>query len=194
MSAGPETERLCALWRDQRDDAGEPQKEVRMIAARIENLRRLVFWRNAVEYVAAMFVLAMFGAMMLDDRFLAVMRVGAALCVAGTLYVIVQLYRRTTIRRRTADLERPCIAFHRRELERQRDALASVARWYLAPFVPGLVTFFVGVPLVTGTGWMIGFGSLAAAAILYFAIARMNGAAAERLQHEIDALDVAAPR
>jgi len=38
-----------------------------------------------------------------------------------------------------------CIDFHRSELMRQHDLLATVWSWYLLPFTPGLVVFLIGL-------------------------------------------------
>ena len=48
---------------------------------------------------------------------------------------------------RVVELETACLAlaYHRRELMRQRALLQSVWSWYLAPLVPGLLVFGKGV-------------------------------------------------
>ena len=103
--------------------------------------------------------------------------------------MVTQLYRRASSRRLPPHaLADACIAFHRHELERRRDALASVWSWYLAPVVPGMVVFLLSFPLEAYTGWSevgIVFG---VSALFFVAVGVANRNAAKRLQREIDAL------
>ena len=65
--------------------------------------------------------------------------------IAGALTVMFELHRRGSARTAPADLGlSTCIDFHRKSLERQRDALRTVWIWYLLPFVPGLAIFEIG--------------------------------------------------
>jgi hypothetical protein len=119
-------------------------------------------------------------------------RWGAALMIAGSICVAWQLQRRAPARQAPpTSLARNCVEFHRSELERQGDALASVWRWNLAPIVPGLVVLYVAWTIERGIRWPITAALLALSAAVLLVIARLNHAAARRLQREIDALGAA---
>ena len=85
--------------------------------------------------------------------------------------------------------------FHRKELLRQRAALASVWRWYLLPFVPGMVVFLLGVslspdnpaPLSVKLG-VLAFAVFIEAAV-FGAIWWLNAQAVKALDKEIAALE-----
>jgi hypothetical protein len=87
------------------------------------------------------------------------------------------------------------LAFYRRQLERQRDLVASVSRWYLAPFVPGfllcIVSNTIERPGPAGRGvlpWIAAAIALSVGALVFLGIAKLNRMAARKLQREIDTL------
>jgi hypothetical protein len=53
-----------------------------------------------------------------------------------------------------------CIEFHRRTLERQRDALRGVGSWYLLPLVPGIAVIMIGTAVNKWTAHPVGMGHL----------------------------------
>ncbi|MCP5111057.1 MAG: hypothetical protein GY953_09500, partial [bacterium] len=115
---------------------------VQELSNRASRFQRKIIWRNVREYLAAVVVLGFFGFNLWNTDSV-IMRAGAALVIAGTLYVVVQLRRRGAAKEVPADLGwRNSIEFHRQELERQRDLLRSIWRWYLLPLVPGMVVIF----------------------------------------------------
>ena len=106
--------------------------------------------------------------------------------VVATLVVVGYLWRRGRAPRFDALVEtRALLASHRRELERQRDLLRSVGRWYLLPFVPGFVIVLIGRaadhPVVT----LVESVGIAAVFVIAW---RLNQAAARELQRDIEAL------
>jgi hypothetical protein len=121
------------------------------------------------------------------------MRAGNILMIGGLLYMAYQLHRRAAASDSPADLGwNTCLAFHRAELERQRDALASVWRWYLGPLMPGLA-------VLMGAGCIAGFRHSALAGMLSLMVVgvvalalrwmgRVNRKAAAGIQRQIDAL------
>jgi hypothetical protein len=149
--------------------------------------------RNLREYLAAAVVAAWFGygAWRAGDP---VMRAGDALVVLGDFYVAFELHRRASaspVQGALAWLS--CMEFHRTQLARQRDALASVWKWYLGPFLPGLA-------VLLGQGCLNGFRHSATiglvtliplgfVALLLWGVGRLNRKAAARIQKQIDALD-----
>jgi hypothetical protein len=103
---------------------------------------RRVRWRNMGEYVSAAVIIAIFGAMAFSRHDWE--RVPPLLLIAGTLWSMLELSRRAPSSPPSGDGVSACLDFYRRELERQRDALRSVFRWYLLPLVPGLIaTIFI---------------------------------------------------
>jgi hypothetical protein len=121
-------------------------------------------------------------------------RAGSILIIAGILFVI---YRMNSMAAPAGvpaggGLE-TCVAFHRRELERQRDLLRSIAFWYLGPLVPGLVLFNLAViaPHIRPghpTDWWRALPFLAIAAAWFRFTIRLNRRAAHTLQRAIDDL------
>jgi hypothetical protein len=113
--------------------------EIRREAWRFE---RKVYRQNMRGYVAAAVAIAWLSPLLWRNHgwHLA----PAALMIAGVLYVVYQLHRRGAAREVRADFGLAAsIEFHRRELERQRDALRNVWAWYLLPFVPGAAVYVV---------------------------------------------------
>jgi len=190
MSREPTLDRFQLLWQEQERQPVE--LAVDQIARQAASFRRTIHRRNLREYVAAATVVAVFGAYAaMADTVL--VRVACAATIAGALYVAHYLRRHGTpepaeLAACTADH----LAVHRRQLEQQRDLLASVWRWYLGPLVPGLVLFAVSKPIeqsgfARGT-WIAAAISLSVCALVFAGIARLNRMAARRLQREIDAL------
>jgi uncharacterized protein involved in response to NO len=74
------------------------------------------------------------------------------------------------------------LRFHRSELERQRDMLRAVPRWYLLPLVPGIATAIVvrWEPLVDLGAAAIAFG-------MFYLIWRLNRWGAKQLDVQAQA-------
>lgn len=84
---------------------------------------------------------------------------------------------------------------YRRELIRQRDALRSIGRWYLAPFVPGMTLLLLGRwfqshatrrPVALDHVIIALVGVIAA--LVFLVIWLLNQRGAERLQRRIEEL------
>lgn len=139
MQNEPNPNDLQNLWQDQEiEKVTITIDEVRRRANRFE---RRIHWRNLREYGVGMIVFAFLAAQLLRAHgwHLA----PPLLLIAGTLYVMYQLYLRGARPVPSDAGVRASLEFHRLELERQRDALRSVWRWYLLPFVPGFVATLV---------------------------------------------------
>ena len=172
------------LWRLQRTEAAP--LDIDEIRRRALDFQRQIRRRNRGEYVACALVVVLFGFFFwVAESWWA--RMGSLLVISGTLYVCAQLHKRGSPR--TVLPGATFLAFHRNELERQRDALRSVWRWYLGPFVPGLIVFHVGGefddPPVTCLS-LLGYPSVLLA--VYFCIFKLNQWAARKLQRELDEL------
>jgi len=164
--------------------------EIRRKAGRFEHR---IWWRNAREYAAMVLVMVCFGYYLYKFPHPAE-RAGSMLVIAGTLYIGWQLHKRASVR--SAPVETgftTCLEFHVRELERQRDALNSLWRWYLGPMIPGLVVF-VAALTVSGRAperqqpalialWLAIF------AASFWGVWKMNQRAARKLQRRIDELN-----
>jgi len=183
------------LWQSQpADPPGIRPEELRR---KMNKFERRIFWRNVREYAGGLGVIAIFG--YYEWRFNALLiRLGSGMIIAGTLYVMYQLHRRASTRPAPADLgSSTCIEFHRKSLERQRDALRTVWSWYLLPFVPGLSVLAIGSiesqrAAHPGNVGQLVISVLASQGIIpavFFAVWKLNRRAAERLQRQIDELN-----
>jgi len=187
-----ERDPIQALWADQ------PKEDFVMSPAdlqkRASKLQSVVRRRNAIEYAAGALVIAVFSTVaFVMPGVLA--KIGCALIAAGTAYVMWRLH----VLARAASRDEMSAAeslshFYRHELARQRDALASIWRWYLGPLVPGMVVYWaamvVNIP-VRPAAWVTAVLGLALTAAVFTAVAALNKRAAKKLQTEIDALDAA---
>lgn len=88
----------------------------------------------------------------------------------------------------------PVLAYHRAQLVRQRDALASVRLWYLAPLVPGTLLMMLAPAIEVGPRLLLRLGwdealALMFPIVIFILIDCMNRRAAGKLQDIIDDLD-----
>ncbi len=163
-------------------------EEIRRRAGRFQSR---IWWRNAREYAAIVIVIVVFGFYLkwFPDP---VARAGSVLIIAGALYVGYQLHRRASFETMPAAAEvGPCLGFHRRALERQRDALANVWSWYLGPMIPGLAVFLIGS---AGARMPLRYRVLttviraAVVGAVFWLTAKLNHRAARKLQTKVDEL------
>jgi len=183
------------LWQSQpTEPPGIRPEELRR---KMNKFERRIFRRNVREYAAGAIVIAIFGYYEWGFRELFV-RLGAGLVIAGTLYVMYQLHQRASRRPAPADLgSSTCIEFHRKSLERQRDALRTVWSWYLLPFAPGLSVLVIGSIASQRAAHPGNLGGLVISILasqgiipaVFFAIWKLNRRAADRLQTQIDELN-----
>ena len=169
--------------------------DIETLRARTRKFHRQIARRNALEYLAGAFLIAAFGGMLVLLP-LWPFQLAAGVSLAGVCYVMWQLHARASYRKLDERmLGAQSLVDHRRgELVRQRDALAGIFGWYLAPLLPGLLLFY-GAPflMVPMADWqmpplrIVAFllGTLA----LFAAIWVANQVAARRLQDQIDELD-----
>lgn len=167
------------------------------IHLRAETFQSRIRTRNWIEYVAAAFVIGVF-VWMATVIPAPVIQAGALLIALGAAYVCWKLYQ---IGRAASKAELNAALsvsdFHRAELVRQRDALSTVWRWYLAPFVPGMLVFLAGVAFepaleapfaAKATIFLTGLGFQAA---VFAVVWGLNAMAVKKLEKEITALDQA---
>ena len=178
------------VWQGQAVEGGHVS--IAQIRANAGKFQRKIQWRNMREYVAALAVVIFFGFQFsrTDD---ALIRAGFGLTIVGMVYVVWQLHARGSAKALPEDAGLSSgIEFQRRELERQRDLVSSVWRWYLGPMIPGLAVLVYAMgrsnpghlphpELIT---------ALCAAVIgaVFAVVAWLNRLAARRLQQMIDQL------
>lgn len=184
---------LASLWQSQ------PVEPLRLspaeLRAHAQRLQRRIRGRNLGEYLASLFVVVVFGAHAWGAENLA-SRLGALLVVAAALFIVHRLHTRGSARRLPPDsVAESCLAFHRRELQRQHDLVSSVWRWYLAPFAPGMALLLGEAAARARTPGRLlalaGFGLLCL--LLAVAVAKINQLAARQLRDELRALDAPDP-
>jgi hypothetical protein len=194
MTDNSATDDMKNLWQSQPTEP--PKIHPEDFRRKMDKFERRIFWRNMREYAAGVVVIVGFGYFGFKLHGLLV-RVGAGLIVAGALAVMFELHRRGSVRTAPADLGlSTCIDFHRKSLERQRDALRTVWTWYLLPFVPGLAVFEIGSAINQWEAHPVGLeyfvlASLVSPAIIgavFFGIWRLNQWGAGKLQKRIDEL------
>jgi len=163
------------------------------MAARADRLAARVRRRDAIEYAASAIVIVGFGwiGYAFDD---ALFRIACGVIIFGTLVVVRNLWVRR-VRSEPALLGQASHLHYRAELVRQRDSLASVWRWYLGPFMPGLLLFQFAIWRLAAQAMgsmdaTIGLLQTALPVLAVFvAIHLLNRKAARRLSRLIDALD-----
>ena len=196
MTVEPPTDKIRQIWRSQKTErATMPIDEIRTKADRFH---RRILHRNLREYIGAAVVVLAFAWFAWKAPGV-VTRTGSALMIAGTLFVAWQLHRRGAARRAPQSCSgMDLVEFQIEELTRQREALRSVWRWYLAPFIPGFVTLLAGFYFqdpATGSAielhhqFLILYSTIMA--LLFVIIWLANAIMASRLQRHIDALEKA---
>jgi hypothetical protein len=172
----------------------QPVEGIKMSAAEIRSrsgkFQKKIMWRNVREYVAGLIA-----AVLLVSSFVkshdVLTRVAFAMLIAGLGYLAYQLHRRASARSLPASMgTESCLQFHRSELERQRDFVSHIWRWYLGPLIPGLVVLslasVLGDPSPHGL-WRVALMDAVVAFLLIFTW-RLNVRAACCLQRCIDDL------
>jgi hypothetical protein len=188
---------LLNVWQSQK--VGAIAMSVDELRRASNKLARRVFWRNTREAMAAAIGVAAYGYYFYEFR-TPLLRLGSGLTVVGVLLTMFNLHRKGSAASMGKEMDsRSCLDFHRSELVRQRDLLASVWEWYLLPFVPGMSLFMVGLIQLTlsqpgaasrhgsiALGFAVVCGLMAAAFLIVW---KLNKWEAGNLQKRIDELD-----
>ncbi|MEQ1729006.1 MAG: hypothetical protein ABL982_11570 [Vicinamibacterales bacterium] len=170
------------LWQQQLLQGSRMSRE--QLARRSAEFDRRILRRNALEYGAAAVVVAFLAVRVWFETDW-VVRLAGLLLMAGAGVMAYQLHRRTSVQRMPTDLAlEDCISFHRRVLERQRDALRSVWLWYLLPATPGVVLLLAAQRSARPLAVRLAALAAVAAFVLF-----VNGRAAGQLERAIDELD-----
>jgi hypothetical protein len=179
------------LW--SKDDSPTPEVTMEEILTRSDRLRRQVRTSTALELLAGAFVVVYFILMATIPGFAArlpaLSRIGAALIACAAVFVLTYLVLRSARPEPRADVS--TLACYRADLERRRALLASVPKWYIAPFWPGTALFFAGIAVEhwgrPGAGPVLVLCAIVVVAI-NAAIALANARAARKLATELASL------
>jgi len=178
-------------WQASVEIAGTPQLEE--VQKDADKFFRAIRRRNMIEYVACAVVIVAFTIHLftLTNIF---HRIGSVLVIMAALYAPWQLHRRASAVRPEAAQAMPTHLHLRCQLVRQRDALNGILWWYVLPFFPGLVLFFLGQGYdqeINAAGppiwmrWLIFAGMFAVVGFIVW----LNKMGAQKLQKRIDDID-----
>jgi hypothetical protein len=178
---------LQALWQSQ--PHGERQISVEQVREWAGRLERRVARRNLREYVGAVVVVLGYG--LIGWRVPAAsVRLGAGLVIAAAIFIVYTLHTKGSSASLPADAGTiSSLEFFRAQLERQRDLLRSVWRWYLLPFVPGGLVLMIGrvVAEPSHTLRVVAFGG--SVLLLMLGVHALNRYGANRIQRVLDRLN-----
>jgi hypothetical protein len=173
-------------WQASVEIAGAPPLDaVRKGAAKFY---RYVWWRNAVEYAAAVIVVASFvySAITIPTPLI---KAGSVLIIVAALFAVWQLYRRASAEPPERAGTMPLLAFARAQLVRQRDALRSILWWYMAPFLPGMALIVIGAMRARGGPQLRDAIGITVLAAVFAGVWWVNQLAARKLQRHIGEID-----
>ncbi len=175
---------LRRTWQEQ--TVFEAPIDIDEITQQARRFQRRIRWRNRLEYAAAVIGVVVYFVYIwvFESPWI---RAGSLLFVFGGLSIIYQLHKRGSSR--TVPTGASCAEFHRSELQRQRDALLSIMRWYVGPLIPGAVVFNIGIAAVHPWGpWLVLSLATAGWVALGLMVYMLNQRGARKLQREIDEL------
>ena len=178
------------LWQAQALDA--PRISLTFVRQQSDALRRRTQMRNAFEYIggaAAITFVVLNSVPLIGERPL--FSLAMALWVAGGLVVLFLWHKRAASQKPPAEFGvLDALTFHRRQLEQQRDARRGNWRWWMPPYLPGVVMLFVALFVdFTPVPWK---AMILMAVWVVFGFSMtilMYERSARRIQKEIDALD-----
>ncbi|MDE1150089.1 MAG: hypothetical protein PW843_26345 [Azospirillaceae bacterium] len=189
----PEPDTLQTLWQSQKQEIDAMTlNDIKAKAARFEHLvRHRARWQYGSAALSILlfctYVWFMPGWML---------KAGGALEMLAVLYTLTQIPRRAPPKATVAD-GRPVevVDAYRGALIHQRDEMTAVWRWYLLPYVPGIVLMAAGSGVAIHGGGDIGTAyailalalTIAALCLVVVWLASLLGAA--RLQRRIDDLN-----
>jgi hypothetical protein len=185
------TDSITNLWAQQHTDAAPLDAEG--LARADRHFRHRIRRRDTIEYVAGLLASGVFVNTAIQTPDWGV-RIGCAAIILGALVVLRNLWKLRPKPSGSA-LGASSLAFHRANLVTQRDALATVWRWYLAPVVPGMVLFLLAVLRASAqhmpfwAALLVIIGVALPVAGVFWGIHHLNRVGARRLQAMIDALD-----
>jgi hypothetical protein len=186
-----ESEDMRHVWQSQ--GSGDAPLTLEELRQKGQRFRTTIARRNLREYVAIALMAPYFGYFAWTAR-LPLMRVGNGMIVAGLLYIAYELHRRASASPSPGEFGwESCVAFHRAQLMRQRDALSGIWKWYLGPLIPGFVTVWVAISIPAFRksilAGLLALTWIAIPAVVAWQVARLNKGAAAKIQRQIDELE-----
>lgn len=176
-----------SLWQGQPASGGTMSLDE--LRQRSRRLTRIVSRRNLREHVAGALAVVVCGYLAWRVP-LPMMRVGFVLSVPAVIFIVYHLHRHGAARAMPAEMGLAgCLQFHRGELERQRDLLRGVWKWYLLPLMPGLILVYLAAVLAHPEHAWRGVWLFAGTLVFFALIGEANRYVAKRLQARIDALE-----
>jgi len=178
---------LRRQWQSQPAEGAKMSvEEIRVEAQRLHDRWRR---RNIREYIAATVTALILLLEILLFNFRLPIRAALILFILGLPVFVYQLRKRAAPRALPANLGSSCLDFHRRELERQREALRSFWSLVLPPFLPGCLVLIISLAFGSRPrGLLMASIMTAFFASLFTFFAKVNQRAARRLQRKIDEL------
>ena len=185
---------ICNMWQGQ--GIGSAPFTLEEIRRKSGKFRSQISRRNFREYLVSALLIPYFGYCAWTAGS-PMMQAGNGLMMAGLVYMMYQLHKRAAASTAPGDMGwKTCVAFHRAQLERQRDALAGIWKWYLGPLIPGFATIMTASCIVAFPRSMLaGMLTLVCAGMVALAlwwVGRLNQKAAAKIQKQIDSLDALA--
>jgi hypothetical protein len=193
MTTESEKHDIRAIWGAQA--VGPNLVTVEQIRANADKFHSAVRRRNRIEYTAAVFVVAVFGLYIWVFP-IPLMRLGSLLIIAAAIFIMAWIHFRASAIPIPSHIPfMDYMSRYREELRRQQSALRTVWLWYLAPWVPGVGLFTIGMgrlferalgnraplwPIALVTAIMVG---------VFAGAWLLNLRGARRLQHQIDELN-----
>lgn len=175
------------LWQSQPVEVTKMSAE--LLRKRANKLEHRVWWRNAREYVASL-VAAVMLAYSFATTHDVLSRVAFGLFFAGLIWIVVQLHRKGSAKSMPTGVDTvTSLRFYRVELERQRELVARVWSWYLAPLLPGFIVYTIGHAIRRPAAWAKLALLDAMVALMFFAIWKLNMRAArclDRMIHDVN--------
>ena len=180
--------------RDQTQNLSTP--DLSDIKSRASRFQHVTSRRNLYEYIVSAFVFYTFGRTAFNTNNTLLM-VASVMCMIAVVFVCFKLYGLANeYARNGLDRADNVLNFHRSMLVQQRDALVSVWRWYLAPFIPGAVLFifashfYHGSTAPLSTSILFVFFKYLIVGAVFYGIHWLNTREAKKIDTEIAELDL----
>lgn len=173
--------RLQEIWRAGGD---ADSASISQICRQAREFESIIARRNRREIVAGVLVAVVFAAIAAVAT-QPLIRVGAGGAAASALYVIQYIWRHARDHVPEDD-GLPTVLHYRRSLERQRDLLKTVWRWYLGPLGLGLTAWFVAVGVVSGASTLLIAAVVGGEILVGLVFSWLNRLAAASLQRQLD--------
>jgi hypothetical protein len=188
MNADPNNQ-AQKIWQSQPVEATKMSADV--IRQRAVELERKISNRNLRESITSFLVIIAFSYFFATTTG-TLLRITWVFFIAGMIWIIIQLRLKGMPKTMPAAMgSSSSVEFFRFELERQRDLVKNVWRWYLAPLLPGYLA--LNLACIFSFPRPPRWGSLtlidAIFVVAFVAVWKMNQRAARCLQRSIDELN-----